>query len=56
MQEELKGTVERITFYSEEDGYTVARFQPEGLEPPTFSMPLSRDPNFATASMKPPTF
>ncbi len=30
MQEELKGTVERITFYSEEDGYTVARFQPEG--------------------------
>ena len=30
MQEELKGTVERITYYSEEDGYTVARFQPEG--------------------------
>ena len=30
MQEELKGTIERITFYSEEDGYTVARFQPEG--------------------------
>jgi exodeoxyribonuclease V alpha subunit len=28
--EELKGTVERITYYSEEDGYTVARFQPEG--------------------------
>ncbi len=30
MQEELKGTVERITFYSEENGYTVARFQAEG--------------------------
>jgi exodeoxyribonuclease V alpha subunit len=30
VQEELKGTVERITYYSEEDGYTVARFQPEG--------------------------
>ena len=30
MQEELKGAIERITFYSEEDGYTVARFQPEG--------------------------
>ena len=30
MQEELKGTVERITYYSEQDGYTVARFQPEG--------------------------
>ena len=30
MLEELRGTVERITFYSEEDGYTVARFQPEG--------------------------
>jgi len=28
--EKLEGTVERITYYSEEDGYTVARFQPEG--------------------------
>ena len=30
MLETLEGTIERITFYSEEDGYTVARFQPEG--------------------------
>lgn len=30
MLEKLQGTIERITFYSEEDGYTVARFQPEG--------------------------
>jgi exodeoxyribonuclease V alpha subunit len=28
--EKIEGTVERITYYSEEDGYTVARFQPEG--------------------------
>jgi len=28
--EKLEGTIERITYYSEEDGYTVARFQPEG--------------------------
>lgn len=26
----LKGTIERITFYNEENGYTVARFVPEG--------------------------
>ncbi|MEW5719023.1 MAG: ATP-dependent RecD-like DNA helicase [Chloroflexota bacterium] len=26
----LRGTVERITFYNEENGYTVARFVPEG--------------------------
>jgi hypothetical protein len=26
----MEGAVERITYYSEEDGYTVARFQPEG--------------------------
>ncbi len=26
----LRGTVERITFYNEENGYTVARFIPEG--------------------------
>ncbi len=30
MLEKIEGTVERITYYSEEDGYTVARFQPEG--------------------------
>ena len=30
MLEKLEGTIERITYYSEEDGYTVARFQPEG--------------------------
>jgi len=28
--EKLDGTLERIIYYSEEDGYTVARFQPEG--------------------------
>jgi exodeoxyribonuclease V alpha subunit len=26
----LRGTIERITFYNEENGYTVARFLPEG--------------------------
>ena len=26
----MEGTVERITFYNEENGYTVARFQPRG--------------------------
>jgi exodeoxyribonuclease V alpha subunit len=26
----LQGTVERITYYNDEDGYTVARFQPQG--------------------------
>jgi exodeoxyribonuclease V alpha subunit len=26
----LKGTIERITYYNEENGYTVARFVPEG--------------------------
>ena len=26
----LRGTIERITFYNEENGYTVARFVPEG--------------------------
>lgn len=30
MLEKMEGAVERITYYSEEDGYTVARFQPEG--------------------------
>lgn len=30
MLEKLDGTLERIIYYSEEDGYTVARFQPEG--------------------------
>jgi exodeoxyribonuclease V alpha subunit len=30
VREKIEGTVERITYYSEEDGYTVARFQPEG--------------------------
>jgi exodeoxyribonuclease V alpha subunit len=26
----LRGTIERVTFYNEENGYTVARFLPEG--------------------------
>ncbi len=28
----LRGTIERITFYNEENGYTVARFLPEGKQ------------------------
>ncbi len=28
----LRGTIERITFYNEENGYTVARFSPEGKD------------------------
>ena len=28
----LRGTIERVTFYNEENGYTVARFLPEGKE------------------------
>ena len=34
MLEKLEGTIERITYYSEDDGYTVARFQPEGRSDP----------------------
>lgn len=30
MTETLEGTVERITYYNDEDGYVVARFQPAG--------------------------
>src|SRR5262245_24938078 len=28
--QQLSGVIERITFYNEENGYTVARFVPEG--------------------------
>ena len=28
--ETLHGTIERVTFYNEENGYTVARLMPEG--------------------------
>lgn len=32
MSQTLEGSVERITFYNEENGYTVARFQPKGKD------------------------
>lgn len=32
MAEKLRGTIERITFHNEENGYTVAQVAPEGLD------------------------
>ena len=43
MTEMLLGTVERITYYNEENGYTVAQVTPEGRSYTVTLFPLFSD-------------